>query len=147
MLHWEKSQHAQEPAFAQSDQTSFSANQALWGIKINLCKSIGRYYVCFSLSLGYNQKPLLCWFCVMHLKVLLEKIKPREVRGVLFCERVFWGLRLLIQWNKVVLAPFFSCKDPLGISLAIPAPEKGSSFANHLVLFGSETHSEDPCVH
>lgn len=79
-------------------------------------------------------------------KCCWSRSKPEEARGVLFCARVFWGLGLLIQQNKAALTSFFSCNDPLGISLAIPAQEKGSSFANHLALFSSETHSEAPCV-
>lgn len=91
-------------------------------------------------SLSFADFVLCIWKCCW------SRSKPKKVRGILFCVRVFWGLRLLIQRNKAALASFFSCKDPLGISLAIPAPEKGSSFANHLALFSSETHSEDSCV-
>lgn len=93
-----------------------------------------------SRSLSFADFVLCIWKCCW------SRSKPEEARGVLFCVRVFWGLGLLIQQNKAALASFFSCTDPLGISLAIPAPEKGSSFANHLALFGSETHSEAPCV-
>lgn len=74
-----------------------------------------------SRSFSFADFVLCIWKCCW------SRSKPEEVRGVLFCARVFWSLGLLIQQNQPVLASFFSCKDPLGINLAIPAPEKGSS--------------------
>lgn len=98
------------------------------------------YPVDKSRSLSFADFVLCIWKCCW------SRSKPEEARWVLFCVRVFWGLRLLAQQNEAALPAFFSCKDPLGISLAIPVLEKGSSFVNHLALFSSETHSDAPCV-